>query len=153
MQNPTLFQVTEVTIQYKSKIRQEDRPKISNSRDAENIFRNNWSQDIEMLEEVNVLFLNKANDVTGFYRLARGGVSGCVIDVKLVFAAALKHMAAAIIIAHNHPSGSLLPSRADLEITSKLKSAGEILDCPVLDHVILAPGTGYYSFADNNNII
>jgi DNA repair protein RadC len=152
MKNPKFWQVSEVQITYKSQMQAADRPKVASSRDAENILRENWSDDIELLEEFVVLFLTKANQVKGLFRASKGGTSGTVVDAKIVFAAAVKAMAAAIIVAHNHPSGNLQPSKADIELTRKLKQAGEALELPVLDHLILAPYIGYYSFADEGAI-
>jgi DNA repair protein RadC len=79
--------------------------------------------------------------------ISRGGISGTVADPKLIFAAALKASASSIILAHNHPSGSLKPSEADIRLTKKLKEGGLYLEIPVLDHIILSK-EGYYSFAD-----
>ena len=77
--------------------------------------------------------------------------SGTVVDAKVIFAAALKCRACAIILAHNHPSTNPQPSRADIELTNKLKKAGELLDLPILDHLIITPH-GYYSFADEGRM-
>ena len=148
MKNPQFWQVSEVQVTYRSHLKGADLPQINSSRDAENIFRQNWSDDIEFLEEFVVLFLNRANRVKGLFRASRGGTCGTVVDAKIVFAAAIKAMAAGIIVAHNHPSGSLIPSQADINLTKKLRTAGEALEMPVLDHIILAPYNGYYSFAD-----
>ncbi len=79
--------------------------------------------------------------------ISQGGYSGTVVDPKLVFAIALTTKASAIIAAHNHPSGNLTPSNADLTLTKKLRAAGEVLDLPILDHLIITT-EGYYSFAD-----
>lgn len=147
MKNARLWQVSEVKISYLNKLQAADRPRITSSRDAENILRANWSDDMELLEEFLVLFLNKANQVTGLFRASRGGTSGTVVDVKIIFAAALKALASGIIVAHNHPSGNLQPSQADIDLTRKIRKAGEVLDIPVLDHLILS-SNGYYSFAD-----
>lgn len=84
--------------------------------------------------------------------ISKGGVSGTVVDLKIVFAAALKGRASSIILAHNHPSGNLKPSQADIELTRKFRKAGEILDISVLDHLILSPDGDYYSFADENRM-
>jgi DNA repair protein RadC len=147
MKNARLWQVSEVKISYLSKLQASDRPRINSSRDAENIFRANWSDDMELLEEFLVLFLNRANQVTGLYRASRGGTSGTVVDVKIIFASALKALACGIIVAHNHPSGNLQPSQADIDLTRKIRKAGEVLDIPVLDHLILTRN-GFYSIAD-----
>jgi DNA repair protein RadC len=152
MKNPQIWVLSEVKVSYRSQTLMAHKPKISSSKDAEVVLRENWSDDIELLEECNVLFLTKANQVKGIYRASRGGTSGTVVDLKIIFAAALKGMAAAIIVAHNHPSGNLEPSRADIELTKKLRDAGLMLDLPTLDHLILAPFEGYYSFADNSMI-
>lgn len=144
-----MFQVSEVEISYKCKTPPNLRPIISGSRDAYNVFASLWDENqIELREEFKVLFVNKANKVTGFNTLSQGGLSGTVVDVKILFAAALKSMAAGIIIAHNHPSGSLQPSQTDIDLTRRIKKAGELLDMPLLDHIILSPEGTYYSFAD-----
>lgn len=103
---------------------------------------------MELLEEFVVLFLNKANKVTGLFRVSRGGTCGTVVDIKIVFAAAIKALASGIILAHNHPSGNVQPSQADSDLTRKCRDAGKVLDIAVLDHLILSPEGGYYSFAD-----
>lgn len=152
MKNLQLLTLSEVKVSYRSQSLIAHKPKISSSQDAEKVLRENWSDDIELLEECNVLFLTKANQVKGIYRASRGGTSGTVVDLKIIFAAALKGMAAAIIMAHNHPSGNLEPSKADIELTKRLQSIGVNLDLQVLDHLILAPNSSYYSFADNGLI-
>lgn len=152
MKNLQFWQVAEVKVSYQSKLQVADRPRITSSRDSESVLRANWSDDIELLEEFNVLFLTKANTVKGIFRASRGGTSGTVVDAKIVFAAALKGMAAGLIVAHNHPSGNLQPSQADIDLTHRLRRAGEMFDLPLLDHLILAPHIGYYSFADEGTL-
>jgi DNA repair protein RadC len=147
MKNANFWQVSEVQISYRNKLQAADRPRISCSRDAADLLQANWSNDIELLEEFNVLFLNKANQVTGLFKASRGGTSGTVVDMKIIFATALKALASGIIVAHNHPSGNLQPSQADIDLTRKLRKGGELLDITVLDHLILST-SGYYSFAD-----
>ena len=93
------------------------------------------------------MLLNRANKVLGIYPVSKGGVSGTLVDPKLIFSVALKCNASSIILAHNHPSGNLFPSENDKELTQKLKSAGNFLDIKVLDHLIITP-EGYFSFAD-----
>ena len=124
MKNPPLLMLSEVKVSYRSQTLLVHKPKISSSKDAVKVLRENWSDDIELLEECNVLFLNKANQVKGIYRASRGGTSGTVVDLKIIYAAALKGMAAAIILAHNHPSGHLEPSRADIDLTKRLRDIG-----------------------------
>ncbi|MEO7976294.1 DNA repair protein RadC [Flavobacterium sp.] len=98
-------------------------------------------------EEFWVLFLNNSNKVISKSQLSKGGISGTIVDVRLVFKMALENGATALILCHNHPSGTLQPSEADKQITKKLKLAGESLDVKVLDHLIITE-TKYYSFAD-----
>jgi DNA repair protein RadC len=98
-------------------------------------------------EEFVVLMLNRANEVIGKYDLSKGGIAGTVVDPKLIFKAALEHLACGIILCHNHPSGNPKPSPEDLKLTKKLKDAGTLMEIDVLDHIIVA-GDGYFSFAD-----
>lgn len=98
-------------------------------------------------EEFWVLYLNNSNKVIYKSQLSKGGITGTVVDVRLIFKTALEQNATSIILTHNHPSGKLLASDADKEITKKLKLAGEQLDIKVLDHIIITE-SGYYSFQD-----
>ena len=98
-------------------------------------------------EEFWVLYLNNGNKVLSKSQQGKGGITGTIIDVRLVFKAALELGATALVLCHNHPSGNLKPSEADKQITKKLKEAGKHLDIQVLDHVIVGEN-GYYSFAD-----
>jgi DNA repair protein RadC len=98
-------------------------------------------------EEFWVLMLNRANKVLLRYNVSKGGMTGTVIDVRMIMKKALETRAASIILSHNHPSGNKQPSTADTKITQKLKDAGAIMDIPVLDHVIITDN-GYFSFAD-----
>ena len=98
-------------------------------------------------EEFWILLLNRANEVIGRNNLSKGGVSGTVVDAKMIFKMAIEKLASAIILAHNHPSGNLRPSQADISLTNKIRDAGNILDIPVLDHLIIGNGA-YYSFKD-----
>jgi DNA repair protein RadC len=98
-------------------------------------------------EEFWVLYLNNSNKVIYKAQLSKGGITGTVVDVRLIFKMAFENNATAIILSHNHPSGKLLASDADREITKKLKFAGEQLDIKVLDHIIITEN-GYLSFQD-----
>ena len=102
-------------------------------------------------EEFWVMFLNRANKILSWQKLSQGGISGTVIDVRLIIKQAINALASAMIICHNHPSGNLKPSEADIAITKKIKDAGKIVDIPLLDHIIVAEG-GSYSFADEGII-
>jgi DNA repair protein RadC len=98
-------------------------------------------------EEFWLILLNRANEVIRPMQISSGGVAGTVADPKMIFKAAIEHLASAIILVHNHPSGNLQPSQADKDLTKKLKESGKLLDIPVLDHLIFAD-SGYFSFAD-----
>jgi DNA repair protein RadC len=152
MQNDIRFilaQVAEVQLSYKSKVSAKDRPMVRNSQDTYDILMQIWDQDtLELAESFKVLFLNRANRVMGVYSLSHGGMTGTVADPKLVFIAALKAAACNIILAHNHPSGNLTPSSADISLTEKMVQAGKFLDINVLDHLIVTTD-GYLSFADD----
>lgn len=140
-------QVAELLVSYSAHIVSEQ--KISNSRETYSIITNDWNlHTIEMLEEVKILLLNKSNKVLGVYDLSKGGISSSIIDVKIVLSIALKTLSSGIIIVHNHPSGNLSPSKADIDITEKLKSACNLMDIRVFDHLIISKDN-YYSFADD----
>ena len=144
---PTL--VSEIKLTYKSRVKAQDRPQIISSLDAYTIFRNYWDEDtIELFEEFHILLVDRANRVMGYYPASKGSMVGTLVDVRMIFAAAIKARAVGIILAHNHPSNHLKPSQADLETTNKVREAGKIMDIHILDHIILAPEGGYYSFAD-----
>ena len=98
-------------------------------------------------EEFWILYLNNSNKVIYKTQLSKGGITGTVVDVRLVFKMALEHNATSIILTHNHPSGKLQASDADIQITKKLKLAGQQLDIAILDHIIITE-TGFYSFRD-----
>lgn len=102
-------------------------------------------------EEFWVLHLNKANRVIEKERISIGGIGGTVVDIKIILKSALLKLSSGLILAHNHPSGNLVPSDADLSITKKLKEGAAMLEILVLDHVIIGD-KNYYSFADNGNI-
>lgn len=100
-------------------------------------------------EEFWILTLNRANKVTGKHKVSEGGLTGTVADQRIIFKKALDEMACGMVLAHNHPSGMLKPSQADIQLTKRMVEAGKILDISIMDHLILSgSGTQYYSFAD-----
>lgn len=144
----SLFQVSEISVVYTPKFKASERPKVTSSKEVYGILYNNWDLNkIGFQEQFKIMLLNRANKVIGIYEVSSGGMSGTVADPKLIFSAALKSCATSIILSHNHPSGNLKPSNADLRLTSKIIKGGELLDIDVLDHIILTP-EGYFSFAD-----
>lgn len=100
-------------------------------------------------EEFWLILLKRNNEVIRKVQVSRGGVSGTVVDPKVVFKNALDELASAIIMVHNHPSGNLNPSQADIQLTKKLKQSGQLLEIPILDHIIFT-NHGFYSFADES---
>lgn len=141
-------QVAEIQLSYKSNVKPSLRPKINSSKDAHNVLMENWDGNkLELVEQFKVMFTNRANKVLGIYEVSTGGISGTVADPKLIFAAALKAAASGIILTHNHPSGNLQPSQADIDLTQKIKEGGKLLEIQLLDHIIVT-SEGYYSFAD-----
>ena len=147
-QTQSASHLAEISIQYSSMIKPSERVKISCSQDAEQIFRKVFPS-FEHKEFFYLLVLNRANQLLGYHQVSAGGINGTITDVRIIFQTALKANGSAIAIAHNHPSGNLQPSDADLKITQKIKQAGELLDIPVLDHLILTQES-YLSFADEN---
>lgn len=140
--------IAEVELVYRSKVKASERATITCSKDAADLFTQMWNENkIDLVEQFKLLLLNRANRVLGIIDISTGGVTGTVADPKIIFMAAIKSNAVSIIMAHNHPSGNLKPSRADEELTQKIKNAGQFLEIKLLDHVILS-SEGYLSFAD-----
>ena len=145
---PNLTNVSEIELVYRTKFKASLRPKVTDSSNVAALLKCHWNLDqIELLEEFKVLFLNQANRVLGILSLSKGGITGTVADPRLIFSAALKALACGIILAHSHPSGNLRPSKADEDLTCRLREAGRLLDIKVLDHLILSQES-YFSFAD-----
>jgi len=92
--------------------------------------------------------LNNNNKVKGIYQISQGGITGTLVDLRILFGVILKTLSVAIILTHNHPSGTLKASEADKQITRKIKKAADLFDIRVLDHILLVPSGDYYSFAD-----
>lgn len=102
-------------------------------------------------EEFWVLLLNNNNKVVYKFQISKGGLTQTVVDIRLIFKTALEHLATSLIVVHNHPSGQLKPSVADIQITQKIREAGKLMDIQLLDHVIITE-KGCYSFADANEL-
>ena len=144
-------ELNEIQVSYK--FSSTSRNKITSPDKAFEILLHSWNKDtIELQEEFKVLLLNRANVVLGVYPLSKGGVAGTIVDVKLIFAVALKCNASGMILCHNHPSGNLKPSKQDIEITKKIKQCSELFEISLLDHLIIS-NFGYYSFSEEGNLI
>ena len=137
-----------VSVSFDRNVKKSELFKITSSKTAEELFRKIFNTDtFDWQEEVIILCLNNSNKVVGFYKLAKGGICSTIVDPRMIFTIALKCCATSIIVAHNHPSGKLIPSEADKTITKKIKEGGKILEITLLDHLILTDES-YFSFAD-----
>jgi DNA repair protein RadC len=123
----------------------EERPKITSSKDIFDLLKGDL---LDLPHEAFwIVLLNRANKVIRKQQISHGGVAGTVADPKIIFKIALEELASGVILAHNHPSGNLTASQADLDLTKKLKESGKMLEIQILDHIIIA-GKKYLSFAD-----
>jgi DNA repair protein RadC len=143
----------ETTKLYELKKLQTNLPKekISSSKTASDFIRQFYRDDIGIFESFFILLLNRQNQTIGYAKISQGGVSGTVVDVKIIAKYATDSLASAVILAHNHPSGSLQASPADLAMTTKITNALKLFDVKVFDHIILTEDS-YYSMKDNGYI-
>ncbi|SRR6266498_2216827 len=142
------FQVAEVELVYKSKVKASQRPRIFHSGDVYEIFKQSLDENkIDFIEQFKIMLLNRSNRVLAIYEVSTGGITGVVADPRVIITAALKANAISIALAHNHPSGDIKPSREDEALTEKIRNAGLFLDIKVIDHVIIT-SESYFSFAD-----
>jgi DNA repair protein RadC len=144
-----MIHVNEITLNYKR--RTLDLGKINCSQDAFKVATSIYQKshaNLDLKEFFFVIFLNRANEILGYKKVAEGGVNSVTVDARLIFAPALKALSSGVILIHNHPSGGLEPSYADRALTKDLKEAGRLLQIKVLDHLIVT-SEGYYSFADD----
>lgn len=139
--------LNEIKLSYKEKTK--PLVTIKSSKDVSKLLYEHWDKDtIGLYETFKVVLLNNSNKVKGICQLSSGGISGTMVDLRVLFATVLKSLSVAIIVVHNHPSGKLNPSESDKRLTEKIKKAAELLDVKLLDHLILVPSGEYYSFAD-----
>lgn len=135
----------EVQLSYKRK--RGLKTKIASSSTADKLLRPFYEDIMDHKEAFKVLLLSRSNQVLGVHHVSEGGITGTVVDTKIIAQAAILSNASSVILSHNHPSGNLQPSGQDKQVTNKLKNALQLLDITVLDHIILTD-EGYYSFAD-----
>lgn len=144
--------VSEIKVQYLPDFKLSERPIITKSSDAYKLLLSQWDTGImQFLEEFKIILLNNANHVLGIVNIAMGGKDAVMVDMRVIFSIALTASASKIILAHNHPSGTLNPSSADRLLTNKAVEAGKVLDIEVCDHIILTPHS-YSSLKDNGDM-
>ena len=124
-----------------------EKVQISSSKNAADYIRQFYSDDIEIYESFFILLLNRANKTIGYAKISQGGITGTYVDKKIIAKYIIDSLASGVIIAHNHPSGQLVPSDADKRITKDIKEVCSLIDSSLLDHVILT-ADNYFSFSD-----
>jgi DNA repair protein RadC len=143
MYNSTL---AEIEISYKPKYNASELPKVVTSADAYGYLKDVFPS-LDYREFFYILCLNRNNKVLGYCQISAGGLCGTIADVRMIMQTALKSNACSLVLSHCHPSGNLVPSEADKDLTKKIREAGKVLDIMVLDHLILT-SESYFSFAD-----
>ena len=139
----------EVTVGYKYNSSLQNRPKITDVKMAHEIIMRMMDMNkIGLQEQIVVLYLNQANLVIGSSNAFTGGLTGSVVDIRIIIATALNLMATGVIIAHNHPSSNLKASTQDITLTKKLKTALSYMDINLLDHLIVTPENEYLSMSN-----
>jgi len=144
MTNLKLYELKKIQTDFPQKL-------ITSSESAADFIKSFYNDDIEIFESCFLLLMNQSNKTIGYAKISQGGISGTVVDVRLIAKYAVESLASSIILAHNHPSGSLSPSNADISLTEKVNKAMQILDIRFLDHLILTKD-GYYSLSDNGRM-
>lgn len=144
------MKIAEINVSYSTN--QIDKIKLTDCREVYNFIISKWNLNIiEFQEESKIILVNRANFVIGIHDLSKGGISGTVVDIRIILSIALKCNASGIILIHNHPSGNLIPSEADRVITRKLKNACELIDQTLIDHLIISKHD-FYSFKQDGLI-
>ncbi|OEK01164.1 hypothetical protein BFP97_06410 [Roseivirga sp. 4D4] len=128
----------EVQLIYKNKTLAKDRPSVKTPEQAYEIFIQNWNLDqISLLEEVKILLLDNSMKLMSIAAISKGGMTGALVDPRMIFATALKRRSHAIIMAHNHPTGNLKPSHADIKLSDTIAASGKVLGIQLIDHLIV----------------
>ena len=144
------YTVGEVELSYKPKFK--SLHQVTCSEDAYKYLLPTYKEGTICYKEYfKVLFLNQSNQVLGYTLISEGGITETSVDVRIILQAALLTNSVALVLAHNHPSGNLRPSRQDMDITKQVKEAARLMRISVLDHLILTDA-GYYSFADEGEL-
>ena len=143
-------EVNEIKISYCEKLGTIESESVQTSDLIAKLLFENWNKDtIGLHETFKVILLNNGNKVKGVYQASSGGITGTLVDLRILFAVILKSLSTAIILAHNHPAGTLSPSEADIQLTKNIQKAGNLFEIRVLDHLIISPTGDYFSFMDN----
>ncbi len=146
------FKVAEIDLIYTPSYKISERPKVSSPESSYHILVGSWNKGkLGFIEEFKVLLLNRGNRVLGIYNVCRGGITSTTADIRLIFAAALKAGATGMILAHNHPSGTLSPSPQDRQLTQRIKQVAQLMEIDLLDHLILT-SESFYSFAEQGQL-
>lgn len=147
--NPTVFYKQRLALRtVEENVNMFSAENITSANKASKVLRSFFDTDtLEYTESFNVLYLNAAYAPICWANISEGGIAGCIVDIRVVFAHAVLCGASAIMLSHNHPSGNLTPSQADIDVTRRIKKAGESMDVVLLDHIIITKDS-YYSFAD-----
>ena len=143
-------QIAEIKISYSHIVKPSNQVKITSSQDVYNYVLPLW-KDIDYRESFAILLLSRNMKILGLSWVSLGGISGTVVDPKIIFQTALKSSSSGIILLHSHPSGNSNPSDADLKITTKIKAGAKLLDIDVPDHIIIT-SESYYSLADSGDM-
>lgn len=128
-----------------------EKVKITTSRNAYDVIRKFYHEDILIYESFFILMLDRANNTIGYAKISQGGIAGTVVDLKIIAKYCIDSLCSGVILAHNHPSGNLKPSIQDKEITKKIKNGLNLLEVNTFDHLILTEES-YYSFSDNSEL-
>lgn len=142
--------VAELTVSYEPI--KENIVKILSSQESHQVLLSMWDKELmDLQEQFSVFFLNRNNEMIGYKLITTGNLTSTIVDKKFIASLALSCMACSVIVAHNHPSGNLKPSKQDIDITKQLSEGMKLLDIKVIDHLILS-SNGYYSFAEEGLI-
>ena len=142
----TILKVAEVRLVYHNRKKASERPCVNSSMEAYSLLLRSWNKGkIELQEEFKILLLTVNNTCLGISTIASGGITDCLVDIRLIFATALKAGATKIILAHNHPSGAIDPSPDDRSFTGRCVAAGKLLGIEVTDHIVVTK-ENHYSF-------
>ena len=140
MEEGLYSKITEIELRYRNRKKPQDQPVVKTNVDAYLMFHDSWDHDkMGLQEQFRVMLLTSQNRCLGISTIATGAFNNVSVDVRLAFALALKTNARGMVIAHNHPSGDLNFSKADIQITEAFNVVGQILEVPVMDHLLLTP--------------